>query len=110
MRVGVDLSQLIHGRNRNPPLLGDGDEIGDLPILGPISDQRRYSLDVAATRKTIFEELLVRPLRVTHQRYQAVPLMLFDAAQQNLAVRTVDHATWPQQTAAQARSLNSGVG
>ena len=43
-------------------------------------------------QKTILEDLLLRPCRIAHQLNQALPLRLFDARQQDLAIGTIKNS------------------
>src|SRR5882724_670337 len=86
MRRGEQIAQRRHRRERDAALLRGVVEFRHRLLAAPLLEEDLQGVEVLATCQPVLEELEARPLRAAHQLDELLPLVLFDAADEDPAV------------------------
>jgi hypothetical protein len=98
----VHLPHRVDRSEGDPRLLRRLVQVGDLPPGYPLAHQRLQRVHVLCARDAILEDILAGPLGIAHQLDQALPLMLFDREDEDLAVLAVGEEPRAERARAQA--------
>ena len=110
MLIGVQVAGSADRSGGNAPGLHLLHEVFHCSGPGPLLNQDSHGIDVLTAHSAVFENLLLRPLRIAHQRHQPLPLRLFDANNLHHAVSASMCSRGSDNRKAQARGLQILVG